>query len=202
MSDPRDPGLPSRLLDDVLARPEFGREAAERLNPLGEALYRFFRFWSALPAWVDALLTGVVIAVAIALVLWLLLDTGALGRRRRRATTPVGPAARVTAHRPRSRDLFREGRAARAEGRFADAVVLLFRAIVTRLTERGVLLDDPSRTNREHLRDLARRKREAPALVATLPAFERVRYGGAPAAEDEAAGALAAAAPLFPEESR
>jgi hypothetical protein len=104
--------------------------------------------------------------------------------------------------RVRARDLLRQGRLAHREGRHSEAVILFFRATVARLTERGLLLDDRSRTNREHLRDLRRREREAKALSAVIPGFERVRYGKREATNDDAELALSTAVSLFPEDTR
>ena len=70
--------------------------------------------------------------------------------------------------------------------------------MLARLTERGLLLDDESRTNFEHLRDL-RDAREAQWLAQAIPPFERVHYGGRAATREDAEAALAAAAPLFPD---
>ena len=199
-----DPELPARLLDEILARPEFAARMTEERNPLGDAIGRLAAAWSQMPTWVDAALTGVVIAAAIALVLWLLVDIGGFGRRGRRArqVAPSTPGNDGGPARASSGELYRSGRAAHAEGRPADAIILLFRAMIARLTERGFLLNDPSRTNREHLRDLRRRKGEARALRSAIPAFENVRYGkGEPVAAD-VAEALAAAQALFPTEPR
>lgn len=86
-----------------------------------------------------------------------------------------------------------------AAGDFGAAVTRLFRAIVARLTERGLLLDDESRTNFEHLRDL-RKTRESRCFAAAIPPFERVLYGRHAATREDAEATLAAAAPLFPDE--
>ena len=200
--DTVDSGLPSRLLDDVLARSEFAGSVTNARNPLQDAIERLAAAWSQLPTWVDTILTGVVLAAAAALVIWLLADVGVFGRHRRRAARESGPAAEVGATTGSAAALFREGREAHAAGRLAEAITLLFRAMVARLVERGLLLDDPSRTNREHLRDLRRREREAAALRSATPAFERVRYGEMEPAVSDADDALAAALPLFPAEPR
>ena len=196
-----DPELPSRLLDDILSRPEFASQVVEGRNPLSDAIERLAAAWSRLPGWVDGVLTGVVIAAAIALVLWLLVDVGGLGRRRRRAA-PSAPGDPEHVAAVSADEIYRQGRAAHAEGRFADAIILLFRAMIARLTERGLLLNDPSRTNREHLRDLRRREGEAQALRSAIPTFEHVRYGEREPVAAEASETLAAAQKLFPAEPR
>ena len=74
--------------------------------------------------------------------------------------------------------------------------------MIARLTERGLLLNDPSRTNREHLRDLRRREDEARLLRSAIPAFENVRYGKNEPVDADLAETLAAAQALFPTEPR
>jgi hypothetical protein len=98
-------------------------------------------------------------------------------------------------------DLYRAAREAQASGRSTEAIVLFFRAMVARLVERGFLLGDPSRTNREHARDLRRRPEECALLMEALPVFEGVRYGRSAAGEEDARAAAALAAHLFPEDA-
>jgi hypothetical protein len=195
-----DPELPARLLDEVLGRPEFTVHVREGRNPLGEAIERLAGAWSQLPGWVDTVITAVVIAAAIALVLWLLVDAGVVGRKRHRSEPGPSASGDLPAGLVSAAELYRQGRAAHAAGRPGEAVVLLFRAMVARLTERGLLLNDPSRTNREHLSDLRRREREAGALRAAIPPFERVRYGRAEPAASDVSETLTAASVLFPAE--
>jgi len=192
-----DPERPRRLLEEVLARPEFQGGSASP-GWLDGLLNRLFGSLGDVPDWLGAGVT-LAIGVAAALVVYLLSE----GRARRgRGPGPEAGDGSTTAAGPEpARSLYRRGAAAAAEGRHAEAVVLLFRAMVSRLIERGLLLADPSRTNREHLRDLRRRPREEEAVRSVLPAFERVRYGAAEAGPEEARRVAGAAAGLFPEEA-
>jgi hypothetical protein len=76
-------------------------------------------------------------------------------------------------------------------------VLWFFRAVVARLAETGILLDDASRTNREHQRDLRRRPVEAGAFARATPPFERVRYGSREATPEDASLAREAADVVF-----
>jgi hypothetical protein len=194
-----DPDRPRRLLEEVLARPEF-QGGGSSPSWLDDFLARLFGGGAAgVPDWLGAGVTVAIVLAAAALVVYLLSEGGA---RRARGTAapategdPSAPAAEP------ARALYRRGEEAARAGRHAEAVVLLFRAMVARLVERGLLLADPSRTNREHLRDLRRRPREAEAVRSVLPAFERVRYGAAAAGREDAQLAARAAAALFPEDA-
>lgn len=193
-----DPERPRRLLEEVLARPEFSvapDRAADWLQRLVDHVFGV----GGVPVWLGRITVLAIVVAAVLLVASLLSERGPRGRRERAA--PAVPGAERPGGRPAAADLYRAARDAAAVGRHAEAVLLAFRAIVARLIERGLLLADPSRTNREHLRDLGPRAREAAALRAALPAFERVRYGRRDAGAVEAAGAIEAAAALFREEA-
>jgi hypothetical protein len=189
---------PRAALEQVLARPEFHRPIDDPPRWLDELLQRLFGGMSPTPSWIGTGVTILVVAAAVAFVVYALVDGGAF-RRRRRGATVVSAVDAAAASRVTARAWFDEGRRAFEAGRHSDAVIALFRGIVARLTELGFLLTDPSRTNREHLRDLGARPREEALLRATMPTFERVRYGERPADEADAKELLDAAAPLFAE---
>lgn len=193
-----DPDRPRRLLEEVLARPEF-QGGASSPGWLAELLDRLFGTAGRIPDWLGAGVTIAIGVAAAALVVHLLSDGRARRARRPGRGAPEDGTAGGGAE--SARELYRRGARAARSGNHADAVVLLFRAMVARLIERGLLLADPSRTNREHLRDLGARPREAGAIRAVMPAFERIRYGAAAAGPDEAMLAAREAAGLFPEEA-
>jgi hypothetical protein len=191
-----DPDRPRRLLEEVLARPEF-RGGPSQPGWLTDLLDRLFGRVGGIPDWLGA---GVTIAIGIAaaaMVVHLLSEGRA--RRVRGATGPAAGDGPAGARSEPARDLHRRGTEAAQRGDHAEAVILLFRAMIARLIERGLLLADPSRTNGEHLRDLAGRPRESAAVRALMPAFERVRYGAAAAGAGDAELAVREAALLFPE---
>lgn len=193
-----DPEGPRRLLEEILARREFQDGAAEPPGWVLELLDRILGRTGPAPPWMgDAITIGVVLA-AILFLGHLFLE----GRpSRRRDGAGAGGAGPGDAGRVSSVALFRKGCDELGGGRPSEAVVLFFRAMVARMTERGLLLDDASRTNREHLRDLRDRREEAAAVAVALGPFERVLYGRGRAAPAEAQRVLAAARVLFPEET-
>jgi hypothetical protein len=198
MSTAADPDRPRRLLEEVLARPEFQGGAAQP-GWLAELLDRLFGSFGGIPDWLGA---GVTIAIGIAaaaMVVHLLSDARVRRTRGSAGAAPEGGPAGGGAE--PARELYRRGVEASRRGDHAGAVVLLFRAMVARLIERGLLLADPSRTNREHLRDLGRRPRESAAIRAVMPAFERVRYGAAAAGPGDSTVAVREASLLFPDEA-
>lgn len=190
-----DPDRPSRLLEDVLARPEFGAPIDEQSSLLWRMLDTLAELWSRIPEWVDTVLMVVVVVGAVFLIVALLRGGVVSSRRSRSAVTGEEDDA-ATLREPAS-ELYRRGIVAHDAGEHREAVVFLFRAMVNRLAEVGLLLDDPSRTNREHQRDLRRRRDESRAFADAVPPFERVRYGRRDATADDARVLREAARAVF-----
>lgn len=201
-SQTRDPERPARLLDEVLARREFLGETREAPDWLSRLLEQTFGAAGPLPDWLGAAITIAVLGGAAFFVLYLLFDGGSFRRRGGRRGTEAAPtAARVTVARDPAA-LFRAGCRAMRAGNDGEAIMNLFRAMIARLQDRGLLLPDTSRTNREHLRDLRERRAERIAVASALAPFESVRYGLHPAAPADTDRVFAAARTLFPEEPK
>jgi len=194
---PDDPDRPRAVLEEVLARAEFHRDVEQSFPWFEDLLRRLFGAMSSAPEWVGSAVTSAVLLAAAAFVLYVLWEGGAARRRRHVGAGP--PVTATVAASPAARSWFDAGRRAFDEGRHADAVILLFRGIVSRLAESGYVLPDPSRTNGDHLRDLRERPREEALLRATIPTFERVRYGNRSVDATEARALLDAASALFAE---
>jgi hypothetical protein len=183
------------LLEEVLARPEF-RRGGEGLGEWLEALLaRVGGPLAGLPPELGQLVTAVAVLLA-GLLVWRLMTEGRTAAAAAGAVDAAEAACEATEPAAAIRAA---GLEAMSAGRFAEAVVLLFRATIARLGERGLVLRDPSRTNREHVRDLAGRPREAEAVRSALPCFERVRYGRRSVERAEAERVAAAAAAVFGE---
>jgi hypothetical protein len=107
----------------------------------------------------------------------------------RRTMRRLDPAAARLARTAESRGedpaaLEQEAQAAEARGAFADAVRLRFRAGLLQLSFRGALDYRPSLLTAD-----ARRRLHSPQFDSLAGSFERIAYGGAPAAEADAAAA-------------
>lgn len=194
-----DPDRPSRLLEDVLDRAEFGSSSEVASGWLERAIESLIAVWDLVPPWIDALLMALVVVGAIAMIVTLL--RGGLVSSRRAANAGAADEDDRAVPREPASELYRRGLGAADGGQHTEAVVLLFRAIVHRLAEVGLLLDDPSRTNREHQRDLRRRREEARAFASAASPFERVRYGQCEATAEDATVVRAAANLVFGETS-
>lgn len=71
-----------------------------------------------------------------------------------------------------------EARRAAAAGRFRDAAVALYQALLLRLEAAGALRYDPAKTPGDYRREARRDPRAAGALTAFLRGFEPVVFGG------------------------
>lgn len=92
------------------------------------------------------------------------------------AAAPAGPSL------PSGADWRRRAEEARARGDLAEAVVCLYRALVAGLALEGLVEDRPSLTAGEVRRAVGPAR---PDLVEATARYERVRYGRAPATEDD-----------------
>lgn len=127
----------------------------------------------------------VLLVVAVALVAWMLWRF--LPRHRRRVEEPRDePVASTVSEADSRRELLARAAAAEAEGRWDDAVVSRFRALVLGLARRDVLPDDPAATIGELRRSLRGDEQARSGFADASVRFEEVRYGGDPAGPDDA----------------
>lgn len=180
-----------RAVEAVLARPEFaGRELPAPLRWMVD-LWTSARqaAWNAFRELVDA--SGAASVLVWLFVGWLTVTLVALlvhlgytavrawrarDRSRDRGGTPEGTADAGAGSRPATWEE-RAGRDA-AEGRLREAAVALYRAVLLRLDERGVLSFDPSKTPGDYRRETADDPASAGALRRFLQRFEPIAFGG------------------------
>ena len=139
----------------------------------------------------SGLLRGTGDALTGAPALWLLVAGAGLAvilllRRRRLALVPEA-AARADASVSSPADWRRLADAARSRGDLAGAVVFRYRALVAELARRGLVDDRPSLTAGEVRAAVALTGRMAAPLTEASRRYERVRYGGTPASDDDLA---------------
>lgn len=159
--------LLQRLVTWVERQVGRGLEAASQAPPLSTFL---------------AMLVGLLLVLAL---VWL----GSRARRSgpvARVPGPVLPTEPVSAHRWRA--LAEE---ALAQGRYEEALVDGFRALVVRQVERGRLDDQPGATAHEVAEALGTAyPSQRPRLEEAARLFDLVRYGDRPAGPDQAAAVL------------
>jgi hypothetical protein len=178
-----------RALEEVYARPEFaGPDAVTLMDRIRELLWRALVWFFDLVGGLRALehtapvlfwiIVAWLVVSALAILGHLLYTTFTavgLGERAVRAGAPA-PAAAVP--RPRSAsDWEAAARRAAQEGRFREASLALYQALLLRLDARGAVRFDPAKTPGDYRRE-ARGHPEARVLASFLRAFEPVAFGG------------------------
>lgn len=89
-----------------------------------------------------------------------------------------GPGQAMDARARTAGEWEEEARRAAAAGRFRDAAVALYQALLLRLEAAGILRYDPAKTPGDYRREARRDPRAAGALTAFLRGFEPVVFGG------------------------
>jgi Domain of unknown function (DUF4129) len=179
------------VMKQVLSGREFS--GLEATTPKESALEKFGNFLndliekalkaSARAPWLGRVLVwGFVVAVCIALV-WGLLQ---LERRWRIRLVPEGssPAPGAASAIPWQVWL-EDARRAAASGQWREAIHFLYWASISRLESKRLWPADRARTPREYLALVAPDDPRQPGLATLTGSFERVWYGGRPAAESD-----------------
>jgi hypothetical protein len=176
-------------LERVYARPELAPRPPGPLDGIG----RWFRgVLARIAEWFDSfgalrgaspflywLVLWVLIAVGVAIVVYLVTNTlsrldagGGDAPRSRGAGEAIDARARTAA------EWEEEARRAAAAGRFREAAVALYQALLLRLEAAGALRYDPAKTPGDYRRETRRAPQAAGALTAFLRGFEPVVFGG------------------------
>lgn len=189
LSAPLDPGPDQARgwLRDELLRPEYHREnlLQQLSNWFSDLFDRGTRAASSSSSLVD--LISLVLFAGLALGLIWLVSRLRLSRRSAEEAGPVLEETGISA-----RELRRVAEQALAEGRFAEAVIGGFRALVVRQVERGRLDDLPGMTAHEVALALDQTYPDRRAAIDQAGRlFDEVRYGDRPATADQARAVLA-----------
>ncbi|HEX2078152.1 MAG TPA: DUF4129 domain-containing protein [Longimicrobium sp.] len=126
------------------------------------------------------LVIGVLAAAGLAILFFLVRNTLARLEERGAAPRRVRPAGPVNARARTAAEWEEEARRAAAAGRFRDAAVALYQALLLRLESAGVIRYDPAKTPGDYRREARRDPRAAGALTAFLRGFEPAVFGGRP----------------------
>lgn len=171
----------------VYARPELAPRRPGAFDGIQAAIRRFWarvgellgsfgelRTESPVVYW---LVMGSLVALGVAIVGYFIYTTLA---RLNDGTAPAKPArapGRMDARARSAGEWEEEARRAAAEGRYRDAAVALYQALLLRLEAAGAVRYDPSKTPGDYRRE-ARQRPEAGALTAFLRGFEPAVFGG------------------------
>jgi hypothetical protein len=177
-----------QALREVYTRPElqprqpgvmdaFTEWRRDMLMRLAEWLARFGGLRSENPV-VYWLVIGVLAAAGISILVYLLWNTLARLEDRGPAPQPVTQGGRVNARARTAAEWEEEARRAAAEGRFREAAVALYQALLLRLESAGALRYDPAKTPGDYRRETRRDPRASGALTAFLRGFEPAVFGG------------------------
>lgn len=173
----------------VYSRPEFTpHEPSAFARMLGEAWAWLRARIAEMLQWIGADVEDVgwlgfaLLAVALLLIgIWLVRALGDAARSRGRASVarpaPVEPAS------PRADEWEIQAQAAASAGRWAEATLALYQAVVLRLEERGALRYDEAKTPGDYRRE-ARRALDAAPFEVFLGLFEPIAFGRRPADEE------------------
>lgn len=176
-------------LERVYARPELAPREPGPLDGIREAIGRvlarigeWFLGFGALrgenPV-VFWLVMAVLIAAGLAIVGYFIRNTLLrLGQEPAGPRTPRGPAGALDARARTAGEWEEQARASAAAGRFRDAAVALYQALLLRLEAAGALRYDPAKTPGDYRRETRGRDAAAGALTGFLRTFEPVVFGG------------------------
>jgi hypothetical protein len=178
----------NQALERVYARPElqprppgpldgFREWRRQMFARLGEWLGRFGDLRSDNPI-VYWLMIGVLVAAGVSIIGYLLWNTLSRLEERGAAPRPAAVPGAVNARARTAAEWEEEARRAAAAGRFREAAVALYQALLLRLEAAGALRYDPAKTPGDYRREARRDPRAAGALTAFLRGFEPVVFGG------------------------
>jgi Domain of unknown function (DUF4129) len=177
-----------QALREVYARPELAPRTPGPLDGLGRAVRRVL---AAIGEWLGGfaglhsenpvifwMVIGALILVGVAIVAYFIRST--LARLDEHAAAPrVRPAGDGVDARARTAGEWEEeARRAAAAGRYREAAVALYQALLLRLEAAGALRYDPAKTPGDYRRETRRAPQAAGALTAFLRGFEPVVFGG------------------------
>ncbi|MFC1836871.1 hypothetical protein ACFL2Q_19455 [Thermodesulfobacteriota bacterium] len=189
------PANPDTVLQEVLSRQEFVDAAKKSLwEEIRDWIYEGFRkvlrwIWSLLPGIspseedarvLDWILRALLIAVGMTAVLFVGYQVYRFIRRSRfgsrsRAKTEKAEEEILTA----DDELWRLALEKAEQGRYGEALILLFRSALMTLDAAGLIYYHPGRTNREILNSLEQGTPIRNTLYQMVPVFNRVFYGNA-----------------------
>lgn len=184
---PTDPQVRAAL-ERVYARPELAPRPPEPMDGVGAFFRRvlgrigdWFESFGALRGdspLVYWLVMGALIALGLGIIAYFVRNTLSRLEEGSAPRAARGPGQAIDARARTAGEWEEEARRAAAAGRFRDAAVALYQALLLRLEASGILRYDPAKTPGDYRREARRDPRAAGALSAFLRGFEPVVFGG------------------------
>lgn len=176
-------------LERVYARPELAPPEPGPLDGVraffGRVLGRIFDWLGSFGALrgenpvVYWIVMGALIALGLGIVFYFIQNTLLrLGSADPAPRPERGPAGAIDARARTAAEWEEEARRAAAAGRYRDAAVALYQALLLRLEAAGTLRYDPAKTPGDYRREARRSPQAAGALTGFLRGFEPVVFGG------------------------
>ena len=175
-------------LERVYARPELAPRQPGPTDGISDFLRRV---WAAVNDWFSSfgalrsdspvvywLVMGSLIALGLGIVAYFVYRTLSGLEGGEHVRVPRGPGPAVDARARTAGEWEEAARRAAAAGRFREAAVALYQALLLRLEAAGVIRYDPSKTPGDYRREARRSPQAAGALTAFLRGFEPVVFGG------------------------
>lgn len=176
-------------LERVYARPELAPRAPGLFDGVRAAIGRLLRRvgeWfggfgdlrgdSPIVYW---LVMGTLIALGLAIIAYFIRNTLLrLGEQDAAPRPARAPPGAIDARARTAAEWEEEARRAAAAGRYRDAAVALYQALLLRLEASGVLRYDPAKTPGDYRREARKTPQAAGALTSFLRGFEPVVFGG------------------------
>lgn len=186
---PPTPAETEAALREVFARPELTPPPPTPLSQwLSRAWERVTGLWSrlfpdlALSDTASGVLgwtiVGVLAVLGLGIALHLLLQAGGAWRGRSGERREAAPGGLASSRGLRAGDWEALARRAAEEGRWRDASLALYQALLFRLHDRGVLRYDPSKTPGDYRRELRRAGGAGQPFERFVRLFEPVAFGG------------------------
>ncbi|HVH12581.1 MAG TPA: DUF4129 domain-containing protein [Longimicrobium sp.] len=178
-------------LERVYARPELAPQEPGALDGIRAAFGRLMaRVWEWFGSFgalrgdnpiVYWLVLGALIALGLAIVGYFIYNTLVRLGAQDAAPRPVrAPGASIDARARTAAQWEEEARRAAAAGRYREAAVALYQALLLRLEASGALRYDPAKTPGDYRREARKAPQAAGALASFLRGFEPAVFGGRP----------------------
>lgn len=186
-------GIPTAAQVDEALRRTYARPELRPREPGAlDGVREWWRdFWARIDDWLSGigglrsdspvlywLMVALLVAAGLAILGYLLWSTLMRMEARGAIATPAARSAAPNARARSAAEWEDEARRAAGQGRYREAAVALYQALLLRLEAAGAVRYDPAKTPGDYRREARRDPRAAGALTAFLRGFEPAVFGG------------------------